>query len=272
MKTAVVTGGTDGIGYETALALAERGYQVIITGRNADKCNRVSTQIQSEVSSAKIWNLCADFTDRKQIENAAQFLKNHIQKIDVLINNAGTFEIEYQAVEENYEKTFFVNHLAPFYFTYLVLDILNCSISPRIINVSSMAHASQLPFDVINSEAGFDAYNSYSWSKLANILFTFKLSNLLKDKQTTVNCLHPGVINTKLLRAGWGPMGDSAKSGAKTSIYLATSEELNEVSGKYFVNRLISNPTSSAFNLALQNQLWAYSEEVFDINFNNKIN
>jgi len=271
MKTAVVTGGTDGIGLETAMGLAENGYQVILTGRNSSKCESASEKIKSKYSNAKIWNLCADFTNRKQIENAAFFLNNYIKKIDVLINNAGTFETDFHLIENNYEKTFFVNHLAPFYFTYLVLNILNCSTSPRIINVSSMAHASDLNLETINSGQYFDSYQSYAWSKLANILFTFSLSDLLKDTPITVNCLHPGVINTKLLKAGWGSIGDSVKIGAQTSLFLALSEEVKNISGKYFVNKHTANPASIAFDSTTQKALWNYSEEVFGIKYINKI-
>ena len=272
MKTALITGGTDGIGLETARQLANKGFQVIITGRNSDRCERASQYINSKVSEAKIRTLCADFTDRKQIENAADFLNNYIRKIDVLINNAGTFETSFQLVENKYEKTFFVNHLTPFYFTYLILDILDCSTSPRIINVSSMAHAYNLPaWETINSKSAYDAYESYSWSKLANILYTFKLSNLLKHKSLTVNCLHPGVINTKLLKAGWGPIGAPLKSGAETPVFLATSDIVKTVSGKYFTNKQVSSPASSAYDSDLQDLLWTYSEEIFDINYSNKV-
>jgi len=272
MRTAVITGGTDGIGLETAGQLAKKGFQVIITGRNSDRCERASQHIKSKVTGAKIWTLCADFTERKQIEKAADFLNNYIQKIDVLINNAGTFENSFQLVENKYEKTFYVNYLAPFYFTYLILDILDCSTSPRIINVSSMAHAHKLPtWETINSKSSYNAYESYAWSKLANILFTFKLSDLLKNKSLTVNCLHPGVINTKLLKAGWGPIGTSVKAGAETSVFLATSDRVKTISGKYYVNRQIANPASSAYDTNLQDLLWAKSEEIFDINYSNKV-
>ena len=164
-----------------------------------------------------------------------------------------------------------MNHLAPFYFTYLVLDILNRSPSPRIINVSSMAHASDLNLETIHSKQSFNAYQSYAWSKLANILFTFRLSDLVKDKLITVNCLHPGVINTKLLKAGWGPIGDSVKVGAQTSLFLAISDEVKEISGKCFVNKHIVNPTSIAFDSKVQKALWNYSEEVFGIKYINKV-
>lgn len=271
MKTAVVTGGTDGIGLETALRLAENGYQVILTGRDSNKCEHASEKIKSQISGAKIWNLCADFTDRMQIENAATFLNNYIQKIDILVNNAGTFETNYSVVEGIYERTFFVNHLAPFYFTYLILNLLDCSTSPRIINVSSMAHASELPLTNINSESHFDSYKAYSWSKLANILFTFKLAKLLEGKSITVNCLHPGVINTKLLKAGWGAGGDSVVSGAQTSLYLAMSEEVKNISGKYFDNKKVKNPAAIASDVKVQDALWEYSEKVFGICYADKI-
>jgi NAD(P)-dependent dehydrogenase (short-subunit alcohol dehydrogenase family) len=264
-KTAVVTGGTDGIGRITALRLAELGYQVIITGRSAEKCKAVNNEIKSRTGNDMIRNLCVDFTDREQIKKAGEFLTCYINKVDVVIDNAGTFENSYSLVEGKYEKTFFVNHLAHFYFNTFVFDLMMQSPDPRVVVVSSMAHASGLPLEIINDKNHFDPYSAYSWSKLANILYTFKLAGLLKDRGITANCLHPGVINTKLLKAGWGPVGAPVETGADTSVFLATSEKVRGVTGKYFSNMREKTPAKAAFDIDLQNRLWEYSEEVFGL-------
>ena len=264
-KTIVVTGGTSGIGKKTAEILAAQGHQIIITGRNQENCTQTQQEIVAITQNQKLHRLRMDLTDRKQIENAGNFLKCYINQIDVLINNAGTFENDFQLVEAKYEKTFFVNHLAHFYFTHFVLELMRKSKDARIVNVSSMAHSDTFPLEKINDEKHFTPYKAYAWSKLANILFSNKLARIMADKNISVNSLHPGVIDTKLLRKGWGAMGGSLEEGADTSVYLATSENVKGISGKYFINRREHEPHATALNTQVQDQLWNYSLDVFGL-------
>jgi NAD(P)-dependent dehydrogenase (short-subunit alcohol dehydrogenase family) len=264
-KTIVITGGTSGIGRKTAEILASQGHQIIITGRNEKNCTQTHQEIVALTKNQKLHRLRMDLTDRKQIEAAGNFLKCYISSIDVLINNAGTFEHDFTLIEEQYEKTFFVNHLAHFYFTRYVIGQMKIENAPRIINVSSMAHSTDFPLDQLNQETQFSPQRAYAYSKLANILFTNKLARLMKPKGITVNSLHPGVIDTKLLRKGWGAMGGSLEEGAATPVYMACSEEMEGLTGKYFSNQKESAPNPIAMNEKLQDQLWEYSLNVFGL-------
>ncbi len=263
-KTVLITGGTDGIGKATAASLAALGFEVILTGRSPGRCEEAKTQIIKATGNDKVRSLCVDFSEVEQIKKAADFLTCYIHKIDVLINNAGTFENEFHLVEGRFERTFFVNHLAHFMFDKAVFELMKGVPDARVIIVSSMAHSSSMPepFELLHRRENFNPYSAYSHSKLANILYAFKLARLFKDSGITSNCLHPGVINTKLLRAGWGAGGGKVEYGAATSVYLATSDEVKGINGKYFVNKKISYPAAVAFDNSLQDRLWDYGEEI----------
>lgn len=264
-KTILITGATDGIGKATAIALANKGNQIILTGRQAEKCAAVKDEIVSITGNSLINTLCLELTDRNSIQNAGNFLNAYMPKIDVLINNAGCYETEFSMIENKYEKTFFVNHLGPFYFTYYVLKLMNNNFQSRIVNVSSMAHSHGINLKTINDSKAFQPGKAYSNSKLANILFSFKLARFIENEKTTVNCLHPGVINTKLLRAGWGNGGKPLSEGISTIVFLTLSDSVKNISGKYFADSAIKTPASIAFNQQLQDELWDYSLQVFGL-------
>ncbi len=183
------------------------------------------------------------------------------KKLDVLVNNAGVYMRHRELTEDGFETTFQVNHLAHFLLTHLLLDLLKRSAPSRIINVSSMAHSNSKPdFDNLQAEKKFSAYGAYSLSKLANILFTYELANRLQGTGVTVNCLHPGVIATKLLRAGFGSFGGSSvQNGAQTIVYLARSPEGGKVTGKYFVWSKAVESSPVTHDRKLQKELWDIS-------------
>lgn len=266
MKTILITGSTDGIGKQTAFDLANKGHEIIVHGRDLARGNKIVNDIISSTANSKIHYLNADLSDFSDIKSLAENVKTDFPKLDVLINNAGVFETDKTILANGFEKTFMINHIAVFVLSNLLMDLLKSTENSRIINLSSMAQASSIDFKNLNGEKYYDSYNAYSVSKLANILFTYKLNSLLAGNYPTVNCLHPGVINTKLLYRGWGMGGASLSQGAATSVYLADSEEPNIVSGKYFVNLIERKSVAISYDKKVQNRLWEISDNIMKTN------
>ncbi|TDO92013.1 NAD(P)-dependent dehydrogenase (short-subunit alcohol dehydrogenase family) [Halanaerobium saccharolyticum] len=260
MKTILVTGATDGIGRETAKELAEKGHRIIIHGRSENKAWKVKEELNKINSEVEHKIAIADLESQQQVLDLSTQLKEEEDKIDVLINNAGIYQNQLEFSEDKIEKTIAVNYHSHFVLTLLLLPLLEKSDDPRIINFSSMVHAHNLDTDKIWDPINFNGSQAYSDSKLAMILFTFKLDRIVNG--ITVNCLHPGVINTKLLRQGWGAGGSSVEKGAVTPVYLALSDEVKGESGGYFVNKNKKKPTEAAFKQELQDQLWNKSIEM----------
>lgn len=261
MKTVLITGSTDGIGKQTALELAVKGYRVLVHGRNQLLGLEVIEQIKRQSNNTEVFYYNADLTDLNEINGLVEKIKLDFSKLDVLINNAGVIENQKIILPNGFEKTFMVNHLAYFSLTIQLLEQLNGSNNSRIINVSSQAQAGTIDFDNLNGEKYYDVYNAYALSKLANVLFTYKLARELKNTNTTVNCLHPGVIATKLLHKGWGSGGASLTEGAKTSVFAATDHSINGKSGLYFVNSKAHKSSAISYDKKIQERLWDISME-----------
>lgn len=266
-KIILVTGATDGIGKQTAYELAKTGAHVIVHGRSGNKCNSIADWLKNETGNKNISTTAADFSSLAEVRQMAEELKNKFEHIDVLLNNAGVYMNEKKLSADEYEMTFAVNHLAPFLLTNLLLDLVKNSNAGRIINVSSVAHSrAQLKWDNLNCEKYFEGYYAYSLSKLANVLFTYELADRLRDANVTVNSLHPGVISTKLLHAGFSISGNSLEEGAKTSVYLATSPEVEGVTGKYFVRCKEEKSSSISYDKEVQRKMWEVSEAMTGLN------
>lgn len=263
----LITGATDGIGKQTSLELAQMGHTLFIHGRNAERLSETKSFIQSQHPKAIIETFMADFASLTEIKNMAITILANNKPLDVLINNAGVFEKHFKKSADGYERTFAINHLAPFYLTLLLLPKLKTLASARIINVASMAQASSIDFEALNAEKGYDSFDAYELSKLCNILFTLKLANILQKDSITVNALHPGVISTKILHAGWGFGGGSWHSGAATSVFLATSSEGAQNSGHYYVNKQKAKASEAAYIPGNQDILWKKSLEMCDLKF-----
>lgn len=275
-KTILITGANDGIGRATAERLAARGAHLVLACRNEAKGQLVAKAITELTGNHNIDTLPLDLSSFASVRAAAnEFLAEH-PKLDVLINNAGVYTEQLELTEDGYELQFQVNHLGHFLLTMLLLPAIRCCRQcSRIINVSSSLHQKGgLDFGWLRGEPGAKHYNgskAYSQSKLANVLFTMELDRRLGEELTT-NCLHPGLVGTRLAnkkagpvtRAVWSlykPFATKPEQGADTSVYLASSPEVIDVSGRYFdENQCLQKPSSIARNEQLARRLWEYSE------------
>ncbi len=263
-KVILITGSTDGIGRQSALELAGMGATVLVHGRDRRRLEKTVRMIQDETGNNRIDSFIADLSSLRQVREFARDVANRFEALDVLINNAGVYQGKHRMTDDGYEMTFAVNHLAHFLLTLMLIGILRKPEKARIVNVASMAHGSSIDFDNLQGEKGYDPYGAYSLSKLANIMFTYELAERLEGEAVTTNCLHPGVINTKLLRAGFSG-GSPVSTGAKTSIYCATSPELDGVSGKYFRDSRETKSSSISYDREARKRLWEISEELTGI-------
>jgi NAD(P)-dependent dehydrogenase (short-subunit alcohol dehydrogenase family) len=261
-KTILITGATDGIGKQTALELAQLGHEVIIHGRNELKGKKITEEISKISLNNKIHYLNADLSDFNQIKIFTDTIRNKFNKLDVLLNNAGIFAEEKTILPNGLESTFMINHMAYFTICKLLLDMLKETKQSRIVNVSSIAQSGSINFDNLNGEKSFDSYSAYSISKLENILFTYKLHREIKNFGLSANCLHPGIVNTKLLYAGWGSGGVSVAQGAKCSVYVAISKDIENISGRYFLSSQQKKSSAISYDIKIQNRLWEISEKI----------
>ncbi len=268
MKTVLVTGATDGIGRETARQLLAQGWHVFVHGRSAEKAERAAHELRERVPcddglrscgrAAPVWG---DLARMAQVVGLARQVKSTTDALDALINNAGVFEPVRRTTPDGFEMTMAVNHFAPFVLTRHLLEALRKSPSGRIITVSSIAHGSgTLDLDDLSFAAHYDGYSAYAASKLANILFTAALARRLAATAVTANSLHPGVITTKLLWAGFRMKGRTVEDGARTSVHLATSDAVARASGKYFVDCAEAQPAAPARDEPLAEALWTATE------------
>lgn len=266
-KVIILTGATDGIGKEGAFQLAQRGYTLGIHGRNRTKLELIKNEIISQTGNSEIYTFQADFSEPSQVKEMSEQIKNKFPKIYCLINNAGTIEKERRVNSQGLELTFVVNHLSPFLLTKELLECLKSEAHARVITVSSVAHRNgKIDFEDLQMEKFYSAYQAYANSKLANILFTFELSRRLEGTNVTANCLHPGVIDTKLLREGFpGAKGASLQEGCDNTVYLATSEDVKNVTGKYFVRRAPAEVSPIANDPQVCKKLWEISESLIKV-------
>jgi NAD(P)-dependent dehydrogenase (short-subunit alcohol dehydrogenase family) len=252
-KTCLVTGATSGIGLVTARELARRGAAVIIAGRSQGSAQRAADQIRAETGSKQVDYVWADLSSHAEIREMAGEVQRLYSRLDVLVNNAGAYFLRRQESVDGYEMTFSTNHLSYFLLTDLLLDLIKASAPARIINVSSNSHYNNpLDFDDLQNKARYRGMQPYGRSKFANVLFTYELARRLQGSGVTVNALHPGFVRTNMGKNnGWFArlivplvqlQGVTPEVGAETNIYLATSSDVNDVTGKYFVkNRAVDS-------------------------------
>ena len=274
-RVCVITGASRGIGKASAEALADLGANVVLVCRRQADGDKVASEI-SRRSAAVPDVVAADLSSQSEIRRAAGEIRERHPTVQVLINNAGLFTRRRQLTVDGLEQQFAVNHLAYFLFTNLLLDCLRAGAPSRIINVSSGAHSgSQLDFADLQGERSYDGNRAYSQSKLANILFTYELARRLRGTGVTANCLHPGVIATRLLADYMGvpaaggalarTFGAKPEKGAETIVYLASSQEVEGVTGKYFVNKRPVTSSRESYDEAAARRLWEVSERLTGI-------
>ena len=272
-KTCIVTGATNGIGEVTAQTLAQMGATVIGVGRNPVKCVETADRIKAATGNNNVDFLVADLASQAQVRQLADVIKRKVARIDVLVNNAGMYFAARQENADGIEMTWALNHLNYFLLTNQLLDVLKASTPARIVSVSSAAHiGAKIRFDDVQFNNGYSGWAAYGQSKLANVLFTYELARRLEGTRVTANVLHPGFVATGFGHNNGGLMGAGMKlfqrlaarspeKGAETSIHLATSPEVEGVSGKYFADKIAVKSSPESYDRDTATRLWLLSEE-----------
>ena len=272
-KTVLVTGANQGIGKAAALALARRGANVTIVSRNEEKGRAAVEDIRSR-SGSPVGLIVADLSSRRDVTRVAAEFKSSHPRLDVLVNNAGVFVPKRHVTVDGVEETWAVNHLAYFLLTRELLDLLKASGPSRIVNVSSDAHRhGTMHWDDLQfGGRRYSAWGAYSQSKLANLLFTYELSRRLEGTGVTANALHPGVVATgfgrtyagmmSLLYTVGGPFMLTPERGAETTVYLASSADVEGARGQYFARSRPIRSSKVSYCEMSQKKLWALTEEM----------
>jgi NAD(P)-dependent dehydrogenase (short-subunit alcohol dehydrogenase family) len=271
-RTVLVTGATRGIGEATATALGSLGARVGVVGRDRGRTEAAAARVIEAGGTADVF--VADLSELAQVRRLAQEALAAYPRLDVLVNNAGGFWASRHVTPDGYEHTFALNHLAPFLLTRLLRDRLVASAPSRVVTVSSTAHlGARVDFENLQGERGYRGQRAYGQSKLCNILFTYELARRLSGTGATATTLHPGVIRTGFasedpgLWMGLGlPLGrlfmKSPEQGARTSVYLASSPEVEGVTGQYFVSCRPRRSSDASYDEAVQSRLWEVSEQL----------
>jgi len=277
-KVCVITGGSDGIGKAAAYGLAMQGARLLVHGRDPDKGARAVAELKVRSGNPAIEFLQADFSSLEEVRRLAAAITERTPRIDVLVNNAGAIFVKRALSKDGYEMTFAVNHLAPFLLTRLLLDTLKASGPSRIVTTASNAHrGAKIAFDDLQLTRKYSPMGAYGMSKLANILFTRALAKRLQDvTRVTATCLHPGFVRTNF---GGNNVADispllgriflfisrfarTPEKGAETVIYLASSPQVEGVSGGYYFDRKPIRPTAAGEDDNAAERLWQVSEQL----------
>jgi len=272
-QVCMVTGATSGIGEVTARELAARGAEVIVVSRNAQKCQNTVSQIRKKTGNPAVDYMVADLSSQAQIRRLVQEFRPRFPRLDVLVNNAGAFFLRRQESEDGIEKTWALDHLNYFLLTNLLLDVLKDSAPARIVNVASESHRrAGIPFDNLELEEGYSGMRAYGQAKLGNILFTYELARRLEGSGVTANAVHPGFVATDIgSDNGWlvnqvmkvvHLFGRSPEEGAETVVYLASSPELEGVSGKYFFDKQPIESAPVSYDRQTAQRLWQVSVQM----------
>jgi retinol dehydrogenase 14 len=272
-KTVLVTGGTAGIGKATALGLARLGAHVAITGRDGGRAENAARDIRA-AGGQPVDTFVADLSVQSQVRRLADEARRHLPRIDVLVNNVGGYWNTRHLTADGRERTFALNHLAPFLLTNLLLDRLRHSAPARVVTVSSHAHATgRIDFDDLDGEQSYSGARAYNQSKLANVLFTYELARRLTGTSVTANVLHPGVVSTafgaedpghaqRLFVPFLRPFMKTPARGAATSIHIASTPDLEGVTGRYFANGKPKRSAKPSHDESTATRLWQISADL----------
>lgn len=285
-KTVLITGANTGIGLATAKDLAKRGARVLIACRNKEKGEIALEVIRDFSGNSNIALYVLDLSSLESVRHCASQINSKEQRLDVLINNAGAMWVSHRRTVDGFEMHLGTNHLGHFLFTNLLLDLIKKSAPSRIINVSAGGHKliGTIRFEDIHLEKNFSAFHACLQSKLANILFTVELSERLQGSNVTVNCLHPGVVDTEMTRLiddaslivrimfkvlfyiTFKPFIKTPMAGAQTSIYLAVDPDVANITGKYFSDCRLDTPSDAAQDKVAAARLWTLSSQMVGLN------
>ncbi|MCB4805702.1 NAD(P)-dependent dehydrogenase (short-subunit alcohol dehydrogenase family) [Methylobacterium brachiatum] len=273
-RVCLVTGATNGIGYETALGLARRGARVAIVGRDPEKTQTSAERIREAVPGAVVDPHVADLSAQAEIRRLAASLRATYPRLDVLVNNAGAIFDRRELTVDGIERTWALDHLGYVLLTLELLDTLKASAAagakPRIVNVASAAHyRGHIDFSDIEGARRYGAMRAYAQAKLGNVLFTYALARRVKADGITVNALHPGVVKTGFAKNTGGAFGAvwslmrpfliRPDKGAATSLHVATAPELDGVTGRYFSHSRPKQSSAESRDESVQERVWALS-------------
>lgn len=274
-RTILITGATNGIGQAAAFELAKMGPAVVIVGRDRAKTLRVVQEIKEQSGNPRIDSLLADLSSMAQVRSLASEVHQKYPDIDVLVNNAGGIYATRTLTVDGYEYTFALNHLSYFLLTNLLLDLLHKNAPARIINVSSRSHeGAVIDFDDLQNQQHYNlgGYKAYEQSKLENLLFTYELARRLDGSGITVNALHPGTVATGFGENNSGAMKFSMRiyhqfsltpqQGADTVVYLASSPDVEGITGKYWTLRKAVSSSPESYDEQSQKRLWSVSAQL----------
>ncbi|MGA3246036.1 MAG: SDR family oxidoreductase [Bacteroidota bacterium] len=272
-KICLITGATSGIGKATALSLARQGATVLLVSRNKEKGGKVRNEIVEKTGNEGVRLYIADLSSQKEIRSLAGEIRTNHPRIDVLVNNAGGIFDKRILTVDGIELTLAVNHLAYFLLTNLLLEMLRAAPSARVVSVSSQAHQfGRMEFGDLGYEQGYNPMKSYARSKLANILFTYELARRTAGTRITANTLHPGTVRTNFGKQLSGIAGfvfkqldvfmRSPEKGAETVIWLASAEEVDGVSGKYFRDKKEIRSSKISYDEDVAQRLWEASAKM----------
>lgn len=264
-KVCMVTGANSGIGKVTALELARMGATVVMVCRDRGRAEPVLAEIRRATGNQAVELMLADLSSQQSTRQLAAAFRQKYDRLHVLVNNAGAMFLKRSVTVDGLEETFALNHLGYFLLTNLLLDLIQASAPARIVNVSSGAHmAAAIHFDDLQGER-YSAWRAYGQSKLANVLFTVELARRLEGTGVTANALHPGFVRSNFATSTpvarfvltlLKPFAISPEQGAETSIYLASSPEVEGVTGKYFVKKQAAKTAKAGTDLGVARRLW----------------
>jgi NAD(P)-dependent dehydrogenase (short-subunit alcohol dehydrogenase family) len=272
-RTVLVTGATGGIGKATALGLSAMGAHVAITGRDRARTEAAAREIR-EVGGGEVARFVGDLSSQAEVRRLAGEALAALPRIDVLVNNVGGYWNSRHVTADGLERTFALNHLAPFLLTSLLLPRLSEGAPSRVVTVSSNAQSSgAIDFDDIQGERSYSGARAYSQSKLANLLFTYELARRLQGTSVTANAVHPGLVSTgfgsddpgtiqRVLVPFIRPFMKSSAQGAATSIHVATAADLERVSGQFFAGSKPKRSSERSYDEAVAARLWRVSAEL----------